>query len=77
MSVPNLFDAETRQRMADLYGKPIKQAAPSAEAYKAQLQAWCEMADKKHTPEELAAARAALNVPADCAQPDLSLRHHA
>lgn len=77
MSAPNLFDAETRQRMADLYGKPIKPAAPSMASYRAQLQAWCEMADKEHTPEELAAARAALNVPADCAQPDLSLRHHA
>lgn len=58
MSVPNLFDAETRQRMADLYGKPIKPAAPSMASYRAQLQAWCEMADKKHTVAELEAIAA-------------------
>ena len=74
MSKPlaNLFDDETRRRMAGLYGKPVK---PSPETYKAQLQAWCELADKQYTPEELAAARAALDVSADCAQPELTLRH--
>lgn len=77
MSKPlaNLFDDETRRRMADLYGKPVRLAAPSADAYKAQLQAWCDLADKQYTPEELAAARAALDVPANCAQSELTMRN--
>jgi hypothetical protein len=56
MSVlPNLFDAETRQRMGDLYGAKPK---PSREAYEAQLKEWCELTDKRHTPAELAAIAA-------------------
>lgn len=40
----------------------------------AQAHAWLAEADKKHTPEELAAARAALAVDPVSPQPELGLR---
>jgi hypothetical protein len=55
VTLANLFSAETQQQMADLYGKPAK---PSREAYGKQLRAWNEIADKRHTPAELAAIEA-------------------
>lgn len=69
MSLHNLFDAETRQRMGDLYGAKPK---PSRGEWLAQLKAWSEAADKTYAPGELAAARAALD--ADPVEPELTLR---
>jgi hypothetical protein len=53
----NLFDAQTRAHMADLYGGPAK-TLPTREEYRQQLRKWCELADKRHTPAELAAIEA-------------------
>ena len=56
MSVPNLFDADTRQRMGDLYGKT--KTMPTREEYREQLRKWCELTETHHTPAELAAIEA-------------------
>lgn len=77
MSFPNLFDDAAKARLRALYGaRPVRDEA-WFQRQLAHAQECLAEADKVHTPEELAAARAALDVPADCAQPDLSLRHHA
>lgn len=43
--------------MSDLYGDPATDM-PTSEEYRAQLRRWCELADKVHSPEELAAIEA-------------------
>lgn len=54
-ALPNLFDDTTRQQLADLYGAKPK---PTREEYRQQLRKWCELADKVHTPAELAVIEA-------------------
>ena len=57
MAAPNLWDAQTRSAMADLYG-PATKRTPTPEEYSQQLEKWCALTDKRHTDAELAAIEA-------------------
>ena len=52
MSLPNLFDADTRRLMGELAGLSTA-PKPDPAAYRAQLAEWLEIADKRHTASEL------------------------
>ena len=68
MSLPNLFDDTVKARMRALYGaRPVHDDAWYARRL-AHAQECIAVADKVHTPEELAAARAALDVDPVCPQ---------
>ena len=56
-ALPNLWDAQTQAAMADLYGTRHK-AMPTREEYRQQLRRWLDLADKHHTPAEIAAIEA-------------------
>ena len=56
-ALPNLWDAKTQAAMADLYGTRHK-TMPTPEEYSQQLRRWLELADKHHTPAEIAAIEA-------------------
>ena len=56
-ALPNLWDAQTQSAMTDLYGACHK-AMPTREEYRQQLHRWLALADKHHTPAEIAAIEA-------------------
>ena len=57
MAMPNLFDDETRRLLGELHGTRHK-AMPTREEYSQQLHRWLDLADKHHTPAEIAAIEA-------------------
>jgi len=73
VSLPNLFDDAAKARLRALYGaRPVRDDAWHARRLK-HAQDCLAVADKVHTPEELAAARAALAVDPNEPQPQLPL----
>jgi len=72
VSLPNLFDDAAKARLRALYGaRPARDDAWFERQLK-HAQDCLAVADKVHTPEELAAARAALAV--DPAEPQAELK---
>ena len=74
MSMPNLFDKATRKRMAGLYGTPEQRTAAWHERQLRHVAECLSQNDKRHTPEEIAAARAALTVDPQAPQSELKLQ---
>ena len=74
MSLPNLFDDAAKARLRALYGaRPVRDDAWHARRLR-HAQECLAVADRIHTPEELAAARAALAVDPEEPQAELRLR---
>ena len=69
--MPNLFDDATRARMKALYSARAPRSAAWHDRQLAHAQACIAEADKQHTPEEIAAAEAALAVDPRCPQETL------
>jgi hypothetical protein len=72
--MPNLFDKATRTRMAGLYGTPAQRTAAWHDQQLRNAKECIAQADKRHTPEEIAAAQAALAVDPQAPQSELKLQ---
>lgn len=74
MSMPNLFDKAARTRMAGLYGTPEQRTAAWHDRQLRNAKECIAEADKRHTPEEIAVAQAALDVDPEAPQSELKLQ---
>ncbi|HXS04837.1 MAG TPA: hypothetical protein VN731_10200 [Rhodanobacter sp.] len=68
MNVPNLFDKPTQDAMHALYGTPGRRTDAWYARQLKHAQECLAVADKVHTPEELAVARAELAIDPTCPQ---------